>query len=154
MVLLTTSDPPSCTDELGPFREEAFRAAFPIIQDAQHTTTSTTKSKYRLHWRILQLCDNFQDDVNNYFNTTFAQADATAMIMESGGYRLIFSTVNGVEAQTEADIKRLMFKFVETMHNTAARGQNGAPPPWDLHASLVLPGLGTTACLELQTLEC
>jgi hypothetical protein len=57
--------------------------------------------------------------------------------MTANGLQTLFAAVNGREARTEEDIKAYLLSFVMEVHNCAARANNGAPLPSDLHASFI-----------------
>jgi hypothetical protein len=118
-------------------RDALLVSPLPTVRNPAHTSTSTTRSKYRLRWRTLQLWDAFENQVNDYFTTSFSQADAAATVIHAIGYQTLFDAVNGQEARTEADIKALLLEFVMRVHNIIARWTNGAPLPSDSHASIV-----------------
>jgi hypothetical protein len=118
-------------------RDAVLVSEFPSIRDATHTATSTTKSRHRLRWRVLQPWNNFENQVIDYFTTAFNAADRAALIITATGLYQLFAAVNDSEARTEGDIKSLLLQFILEVHNIAARGKNGAPLPSDSHASVI-----------------
>jgi hypothetical protein len=118
-------------------RQTVLISEFPSVHDAVHTSTSTTKSRCCLRWRILQPWNEFENLVADYFTTVFTANDATALIMHSGALWGLFAAVNGAEIYTEDDIRGYSLQFVQEVHNIVARGKNGAPLPSDWHASFV-----------------
>ena len=118
-------------------RDAVLVSEFPTVRDAAHPATSTTKSRHRLRWRVLQPWDAFEHHAIDYFATVFTAADRQALIITATGLYQLFAAVNDTEARTEADIKSLLLQFIMEVHNIAARGKNGAPLPSDSHASVI-----------------
>ena len=118
-------------------RDAVLISEFPTVRDAAHTATSTTKSRHRLRWRLLQPWNAFENQVIDYFTTVFNTADREALIITATGLYQLFAAVNDAEARTEADIKSLLLQFIMEVHNIASRGKNGAPFPSDSHASVI-----------------
>lgn len=118
-------------------RDAVLISEFPSVRDTVHHATSTTVNRYRMHWRILQVWDSFDNDCLTYFNTLVIDADRAALVMTANGLQTLFAAVNGEEARTEEDIKGYLLSFAMEVHNCAARGKNGAPLPSDSHASFI-----------------
>lgn len=118
-------------------RGNVLATPLPPVRDALHTATSVTTSRYRLRWNRLSQWATFEDDMNNYFTNNVTAADIAALVMNFSGLQQFWNAVNESHIRTEAQIKLPFLTYAKEVHNIVANGMYGAPPPSDVHSSIV-----------------
>lgn len=126
-------------------RGDVLVTSLPPVRDSVHTTTSTTKSRFRLRWDGLFEWTTFEADAIRYFTTVVTPPDLAALVANLDGMRTLWEAVTREEVRTEADIKHCIMTYVQTIQNQAANGANGTPLPSDQHSSFIRiePGAGS-----------
>ena len=107
------------------------------LAPAAELSRSTTLSRYRLHWDHLFRWNDFDQTVQQYWDTV-PEADKLANVLHLQAFFLIYQTLPAAHVNSaEGHIRAQIDSLVKVLHNAAANGLGNAPRPTDRHSCMV-----------------
>lgn len=126
-------------------RDAALSVPLPPLQAGEHTSVSTTRTRYRLRWTHLHKWEDFDQRVLAYWNDQVMVDDKQAIVANRASIQTKYSEVASGIYLTEPNISDAVRDFPANLHGYAANGAGGSPLPSDMHSQFFrcAPGAGS-----------